>query len=142
MQPDIHYTNDINNIRSSPGFYTNTNRNNVYTRLSENDAEANQTLLTERQRQEQPGFFTRWIVNPLKYVGSFFCSRRNDTPTEQENNIFISLPERVNNINSFNTLIKTRIGILIVYQNNDLDFLSNFVNSIKKEEYINDILVK
>ena len=90
----------------------------------------------------QEGFFKRFVINPLAYVGSIFCSRRGDQPSEEENRIFSELPERINNINSFNTFIKTRIGILVLYQNTDLEYFTNLINNIKREEHLIDILVK
>ena len=129
------------NNRVTEGFTTNTNRNETYARVSQNDNDANQSLLTERANQEQPGFLTKWVINPIKYIGSFFCSRRNDTLSEDDNRVFSPLSKKVNNLISFNTQIKTRIGIMILYQRTDLDYFSNLVNSIQKEEYINEMLV-
>jgi hypothetical protein len=131
MNDSPHYVEDITNNRSSQG----------YNRLSQNDNEINTNLLPSTQRQEQQGFFRRWLINPLIYIGTLFCSRRGDTPSEEENRIFSELPEKVNNLNSFNTLTKTRVGILVLYQNSELEYFTNLINSVKKEEHIFDILV-
>jgi hypothetical protein len=127
-----HYVEDITQNRPSQG----------YNRLSQNDNEINTNLLPNSQRQEQPGFLRRWFINPLIYIGTFFCSRRGDTPSEEENRIFSELPEKVNNLNTFNTLTKTRIGILVLYQNSELEYFTNLINSVKKEVHTFDILVK
>lgn len=95
----------------------------------------------ERRRQSQPGIFSRYVIRPLAYIGSLFCSRTGDRISEEESRIFSELPEKINNLNSFSTLIKTRIGILVLYQQSDLEYYNNFINEVKKEEYIMDILV-
>jgi hypothetical protein len=108
--------------------------------------EHNETLLSNRgqiepRTQDQPGIFHRFVIRPLAYLGSFFCSRRGDT-TEDENLIFEGLPEKVTNLNTFNTLIKTRIGMIVLYQHSDGEYFQRLVNDLKKEEYVMDILVK
>jgi hypothetical protein len=83
---------------------------------------------------------TKWIKKPLSYVASFFCSRPNvDTETGIEE--FKDLPELVNSLSAFNTLIKTRIGILILYHENDLNSLHKFMQDVKKMDYLLDIIV-
>jgi len=100
----------------------------------------NNRTRTDESTQEQPGIFQRLVVRPLAYLGSFFCSRRSDT-TEDENVVFEGLPERVTNMNAFNTLIKTRLGLLVLYQVSDGEYFQKLINDLKKEQYIMDILV-
>jgi hypothetical protein len=134
-----HYVQDI---------YANSGKgqNRNYRGVSQNEEnEMGETLLNRRaetrpQTQEQPGMFYRFVVRPLAYIGSFFCSKRSDT-TEDENVIFAGLPERVANLNTFNTLIKTRIGLIVLYQHSDGEYFQNLVNELKKQDYLMDILV-
>jgi hypothetical protein len=124
--------------------YPNTNRQSRgYRGVTQN--EHNESLITSRREpeqstQEQPGLFSRFVIRPLAYLGSFFCSKRGDT-TEDENLIFEGLPERVTNLNTFNTLIKTRIGLIVLYQHSDAEYFQKLINDMKKEEYVMDILV-
>ena len=135
MMDTPHYDEDLNYGRS-------TQNNRGYNQLTQNDNQINSNLINSGTRQqEQPGFFKRWVINPIVYLGSFFCSRRGDTPSDEENRIFSELPERITNLNSFNTLTKTRVGILVLYQNTDLEYYTNLVNEIKREEHTYDILV-
>lgn len=137
---DPHYVQDI---------YPNTGRgqSRIYRGVSQNEEnEMAATLLNQetntrtQQTQEQPGLFYRFVVRPLAYLGSFFCSRSRDT-TEEENLIFAGLPEIVTNLNTFNTLIKTRIGLIVLYQHSDGEYFQNLVNEVKKQDYLMDILV-
>jgi hypothetical protein len=137
-----HYVEDINhdhNQRNQRSTYQNLNQSD------NNDINANLLGRQTRPRAAQPqqeGFFKRWVVNPISYIGSIFCSRRGEQPSEEENQIFSLLPERVNNLNSFTTMIKTRIGILVLYQNNDYEYFTDLVNQVRKEEHIMDLLVR
>lgn len=131
-----HYIEDIipNTSRSHSRGYRSIPQTDHNERLLSNTRNA------ENVEQQQPGIFYRFVVKPLAYLGSFFCGRKEDT-LEDENLIFEGLPDRVSNLNTFNTLIKTRIGMIVLYQHSDGEYFQKLVYDIKKEEYIMDIMV-
>lgn len=139
-----HYVEDINHDRIQRN--QRDSYQNNFNQSDNNDI--NENLLGRRSHRaqsaqpSQEGFFKRWVINPINYIGSIFCSRRGDQPSEEENQIFSRLPEKVNNLNSFTTMIKTRIGILVLYQNTDYDFFNDLVNQVVREEHLMDLLVR
>ena len=145
----LHYSEDISQS-NKPKQKLNSKNRSGYNELDQSDNEINVNLIGNNENgngrrqaeQEQPGLFKRFVINPLIYVSSFFCSRRGDQISEEESRIFSELPERISNTNSFNTIIKSRIGILVLYQNTDFEYFTDFVNNIKREEHIMDLLVK
>ena len=128
-QDEINFTNLRNNKTI-----------NKYEHLSQNEDEINANLLP--RREEELGIISRWVFRPLMYVSSIFCKRRTHQVVRGDNFNFSDLPAKVNNLNSFNILTKTKLGIILLYQQSDLEFISNFIRQIKNEEYILDILVK
>jgi hypothetical protein len=147
-----HYVDEVikeesksSNVRESLG--GNRNKND-YKSLTQNDNEMSANLLNNNQREresnqirpaQQQGFFNRWVVRPLGYMASFFCSRNNND-LNNENPLFADFPDKTNNINSFNTAARRKLGLLVIYQNNDFTYLDRFVNEVKQTGYIMDIL--
>jgi hypothetical protein len=137
MMDTPHYAEEINLSSSS-----NINKKaGQYKPLTQNDREMQENLIIrERPTEPRRGFFSKYIVGPLAYVGSFFCGRR-DNESAEENRIFADLPERVVNMNSFSTIIKTRVGLLVLYQAANSAYFENLVREIRQQDYILDILV-
>ena len=124
---------------------SNNTNNPGYNRIPQNE---------EPQPSNQPGFFTRWVVRPLAYVGSFFCSkcfnknvdRRDDDDTDISLNELVlkEIPGKVDNTRDFNLAVKTLVGVLILYNNSDLTAFRNLLHDMNKEEhsYIKEILME
>ena len=131
--------------------------------------------------QESPGFFTRFIVKPITYISSFFCSKccnhnnknntkntklptnlpyfnnvtnekiintdRRDEDTDNLNLsdlVFRDLPSIQSSMNEFNSQVKRNVGILILYNNNDLRDFRVLINSLNNIEnnYVKEILIE
>jgi len=136
-------SSNLNNFNESHHYTEDINRNSRagYSNLNQNDNEINVNIQnTDSSRRQSPGIFSRYILNPIKKLAIFLCPR-GDQFTEEENRIFADLPEKVSNFNSFCTLIKSKIGIIILYTEQDLDFFTNIVNNLKREEHTMDTLV-
>lgn len=73
-------------------------------------------------------------------LATWICGRKDTTL--EENRIFADLPERVNNLSTFSTLIKTRIGMLVVYTPSDISYFENMIHELRSHEYMMDILVR
>jgi hypothetical protein len=136
-------SSNLNNFNESHHYRDDINRNNRggYSNLNQNDNEINVNIQnTESRTRQSPSIFSRYILNPIKRLATFLCPR-GDQFTEEENRIFSDLPEKVNNFNSFCTIIKSKIGIIILYTEQDLDFFTNIVNNLKREEHTMDTVV-
>jgi hypothetical protein len=95
---------------------------------------------TQKKTPNQPGFLYRWFVQPFISLGSWFCSKR-DSNEEDTNPLFDSLPQKVNSMNAFNTMIKNKIGLLVLYSTTDTKYFDNFFQDLRKQEYIMEIMV-
>ena len=115
---------------------SNSNQRRGYSSVPQNDG---------HQEQEQPGFFSRYIIRPLGYIGSFFCNRREE---ESEVNtfdlLFKNIPGKLDTNSEFNSLTKKFIGILIIYDSGKLRDFNNIVSTLLNEEnaYLRDILLE
>ena len=85
------------------------------------------------------GFVKKYIKKPIDLVVSFFCNK--NFKKSVENKIFGKLPNLVNDIKIFGRDIKSRIGILILYNEKDLNFVTGFLEKIIELDYLCEIMV-
>ena len=123
-----HYIDELNNNRSN-------RTRNEYRPVSQTEVE------NRPVQQENPGFFSRWIVGPVKWLGSFFCNRDNTEHNSTVNFIFDGLPDVVDTTPNFISGIKNKIGLLILYNESHNNYFEDLIRSIKQQDYIVDILV-
>lgn len=145
-------TNNKNNL-GLENHYTdeliNSNNNQInsqgYSRVPQNE---------EQQLNNQPGFFSRFVIKPLAYIGSFFCSKCINKKIDRGNEdggdlnlndlVLKDIPGRVDNHNEFNNLVKSKVGILIFYNSNQIQEFRSLVADMNKEDnsYLKEILIE
>jgi hypothetical protein len=132
-----HYIDEMRDNSRNTG----RSREGSYRPVSQSDNENRNTQINNnRNNQENPGFFSNWIVAPIKWIGSFFCSRDNNEQLTN-NSIFDGLPDVVDNTSNFINGIKTKIGLLILYNESHNIYFEGLIRDIKQQDYIIDILV-
>jgi hypothetical protein len=78
----------------------------------------------------------------MRYLASFFCNRETGEEQGQNEGIILpGLPETIKNIQSFTNGIRNKLGLLILYKENNIDYLEDFFTKIKSQEYIVEIIV-
>lgn len=81
------------------------------------------------------------IKYPINFFSSIFCGRGS----AENDDIFTSfqkLPNYTNYFELFYRQIRNKLGILIIYDENEIEIFKNFVIKISTSELILDILVK
>ena len=128
-------------------FSINENQNNFINdkehnqnNLIDNNIKQNKKIDKSSNNEENEGFINRYIISPIMSIfGS--CIRSTDSDLEDDS-IFYFLPNTILDFSKFNQYIKKRLGIIIIYEKNHLDFLRVFINKICRNSSLMDILKK
>ena len=128
-------------------FSINENQNNFINdkehnqnNLIDNNIKQNKKIDKSSNNEENEGFINRYIISPIMSIfGS--CIRSTDSDLEDDS-IFYFLPNTILDFSKFNQCIKKRLGIIIIYEKNHLDFLRVFINKICRNSSLMDILKK
>lgn len=128
-------------------FSINENQNNFINdkehnqnNLIDNNIKQNKKIDKSSNNEENEGFINRYIISPIMSIfGS--CIRSTDSDFEDDS-IFYFLPNTILDFSKFNQYIKKRLGIIIIYEKNHLDFLRLFINKICRNSSLMDILKK
>jgi len=88
------------------------------------------------------GFFDKYIFGPLRSLFNSCSSRKGkEIDKETERKIFQYLPNRVK-YNKFTEYIKKHLGIIILYDADNITFLNKFISQISRNSSIINILKK
>ena len=110
----------------------NINQNNSNNRNRNNDLENN-------ENNNNNWSFYSLIIEPIKNLFAS-CYDRREVDIGEENKIFQYLPNKVNQLEHFNKLIKKNIGIIIFYNGNNIPFLNNFISQICRNTMLINLL--
>ena len=110
----------------------NINQNNSNNRNINNDLENN-------ENNNNNWSFYSLIIEPIKNLFAS-CYDRREVDIGEENKIFQYLPNKVNQLEHFNKLIKKNIGIIIFYNGNNIPFLNNFISQICRNTMLINLL--
>ena len=105
----------------------NSNVNNANRITNTNNTPRQQSLLSK-------------IFSPIVSFVTSFCGERREVDQTEEERIFSAIPERIRNFNSFSTLLKTKIGILIVYTGTNLLQIQKFIQDLLNDSFTCDLI--
>ena len=123
---EIHESEQLNSSLG-PQSQINLNRSNVNKIYNSNNPPRQQSLLSK-------------IFSPIVSFVTSFCGERREIDQTEEERIFSAIPERIRNFNSFSTLLKTKIGILIVYTGNNLLQIQRFIKDLLNDTFTCDLI--
>lgn len=123
---EIHESEQLN-PSLGPQSQINLNRSNVNKIYNSNNPPRQQSLLSK-------------IFSPIVSFVTSFCGERREIDQTEEERIFSAIPERIRNFNSFSTLLKTKIGILIVYTGNNLLQIQRFIQDLLNDTFTCDLI--
>ena len=126
--------NNNNNIMADDNFPNN----NILNRNLINNNNANNN---NNNNQENEGFFSRYFLSPIRaLLGA--CSEKREIDLDEEERIFHLLPNKIHDTNRFCQLIKRKIGIIIFYTANNVQFLNTFFNQLSHSTYLINFIKK
>ena len=105
--------------------------NNQNNSLNSNLINNNSSNNSNNNNQENEGFIYRYILGPLKSLLSS-CVEKRDVDKEEEERIFHLMPNKIQNSTRFCREIRRRIGIIIFYRVENVEFLNTFINSLSR----------
>jgi len=131
-------------------FYSRINVNNNIPRneinINRNNNILNSNLNNNNQinnNQDDEGFFNKYVISPISgifnaLIGS--CKERREVERDEEERIFHFLPNKIFDSYKFCQLITRRIGIIVFYTGNDVQFLKNFVTQVSRNSMLMNLL--
>ena len=136
IRDELNMNNNLNNNILNRNLINNDNNNdNNY------NANTNTNNNTNNNNQENEGFISRWILSPLKAIlGS--CMEKREVDIEEEERIFHLLPNKINDTYRFCQLIQRKIGLIIFYTANNIQFLNRFINQLSRNSMLINLLKK
>jgi hypothetical protein len=124
--------NDNNNIMQD-----DFQNNNILNRNLINNNKTN----NNNNNQENEGFFSRYFISPIRaLLGA--CSEKREIELDEEERVFHLLPNKIHDSNRFCQLIKRKIGIIIFYTGNNVQFLNTFINQLSHSAYLINFIKK
>ena len=136
IRDELNMNNNLNNNILNRNLINNDNNNdNNY------NANTNTNNNTNNNNQENEGFISRWILSPLRAIlGS--CMEKREVDIEEEERIFHLLPNKINDTYRFCQLIQRKIGLIIFYTANNIQFLNRFINQLSRNSMLINLLKK
>ena len=134
------FFNKINvNINNNiPRDEINVNTNNILNRNLINNNTPNKSN-NNNDVQQNEGFLSKYIFSPLKAILGV-CLEKREVEKDEEERIFHLIPNKVQNLNRFYQSIRRKIGIIMIYTANDVQFLSTFFNQLSHNTSIINLL--
>ena len=126
---NINMPNDeINNINIS------TNRSTIGL-ISQDDNNNNKTIKIQKKK----GFINKYFLGTIKFLLDC-CSERREVTKNEEKKLFQYLPNLTDDFIYFCQSIKKKIGIIIFYTSNNLEFLHKFISQISRSTLTMNII--
>jgi hypothetical protein len=133
----IRVNNNFNNdnIMRDELNINNSNNNNILNRNLINNHNNNRNNNTD----EDQGFISKYFLAPIRaLLGA--CSEKREVDLEEEERIFHLLPNKINNSRKFCESIRRKIGIIIFYSGNNVQFLTRFINQLSRNTILINLL--
>ena len=108
-------------------------------KLNDNNIQQNEIINDNSNNGDNENFINRYIISPIMSLFSF-CARNPDSDMEDDKKIFHFLPNKIKEFSKFNQYINKFLGIIILYQKNNLEFLKDFINKICRNTSLMNIL--
>ena len=124
------------NVNNNLPRENNLDNNNILNRPFTNNNNIN-------NNQQDEGFLSRYIFSPLVGIFSTImgaCKEKRDIERDEEERIFHFLPNKTYDPYKFCQLITRRIGIIIFYNANNVQFMTNFVTQVSRNSIIMNLL--
>ena len=116
--------------------------NNFFNKINSNINKNNSKIVNSINNSvtnNDQGFFSCYILEPIKNIFSS-CINPRDVDIDEEEQLFRYLPNKVDDFEKFSKLIQRRIGIIILYNRNDIQFLHSFISKICRNSSLINLL--
>ena len=121
-----------NNVRDEPNL--NNSNNNILNRNLINNDNSNR-----QNEEENEGFISKYILGPIKaLLGA--CKEKREVERDEEERIFHLFPNKIYDSRRFCQLIRRKIGIIIFYTGNNVQFLNRFINQMSRNSMLINLL--
>ena len=113
----------------------NINKKSNYANNNNNNRNKN------NNNQKDEGFISKYLLWPIRAILGA-CREKREVDEEEENRIFHLLPNKIKDSRRFYELIKKRVGIIIFYKGNNVQYLTNFINLLSRNTMMINLLKK
>ena len=136
----IRVNNLNNNIRNEINI-DNSNNNNILNANLINNNNNRRNNNNNNDNQEEEGFISKYLLWPFKAILGA-CTEKREVDEDEEKRIFHLLPNKINDSRRFCEAIRKRIGIIIFYNGNNVQYLTNFINLLSRNTMMINLLKK
>ena len=140
----IRVNNINNNNRRNVINIDNSNNNNILNTniINNNNSNNNNNNRNKNNdNQEDEGFISKYLLWPFRAILGA-CTEKREVDEEEENRIFHLLPNKIKDSKRFCEIIKKRAGIIIFYTENNVQYLTNFINLLSRNTMMINLLKK
>ena len=116
--------------------------NNFFNKIKSNinnNKNITNTNVNPNNDSDNPGFFSYYILEPLKNLFSS-CYSPREVDLDEEYKIFHFLPNVIDDFNKFNKIIKKHVGIIIFYNGRNIQFLNKIISQICRNSTLMNLL--
>ena len=113
--------------------------NKIRANINSNSNIRNSNNANSNNDSNGQGFFSKYILEPLKNLFSS-CYNPREVDLDEENKIFQFLPNKIDDFEKFNKIIKKHLGIIIFYNGSNIEFLNKFISLICRNSSIMNLL--
>ena len=117
---DLNFSNNINQHLIDKNTNNNIN-NNVNNNLNTNN---------NKNESDNQNCFIKYIIEPIISIFSCCCNKKDDLINQEENKFNQLLPNVIINFTQFCESIKNKIGIIILYKSQNVQFLNRFISQL------------
>ena len=140
----IKVNNNFNNIMKDEPNMNNSYNNNILDKnLINNNNNENINIRRNNNKnfQENEGFLSKYILSPLRAILGA-CIEKREVDLEEEERIFHLLPNKVNDTRKFCECIRRKVGIIVFYSVNNVQFLTRFINQLSRNTMLINLMKK
>jgi hypothetical protein len=117
----------------------NSNNNNILNKNLINNNENINIINNNKNIQENEGFISKYILSPLRAILGA-CIEKREVDLEEEERIFHLLPNKVNDTRKFCECIRRKVGIIVFYSGNNVQFLTRFINQLSRNTMLINLM--
>ena len=107
--------------------------NDINQNLIDKNINNNKNINTDNNNQN---CFYKYIIDPIISLFSWCCNKKEEFMDKEENKFDPLLPNTILDFTQFCESIKNKIGLIILYKTDNIQFLNKFINNISRNSLL------
>ena len=107
--------------------------NDINQNLIDKNINNNININTDNNNQN---FFNKYIIDPIISLFRCCCKKKEEFMDKEENKFYQLLPNTILDFTQFCESIKNKIGLIILYKRDNIQFLNKFINQLAQNSLL------